>query len=172
MTILDFILLALIAVAAFSGFREGLLKEVFSLLAFIIGILAALKLMHFGVDILSETFNLSGVWLPFAGFMLIFSGVIILTRWVGNVLSKLIHATPLGVLDKIGGAALSLVKWAFGISTILWILNAFDIAVPFRENSLLYPYVESFSMLVLDWVSALAPFANDLVETIREQVEL
>ena len=149
-----------------------MLKEVFSLLAFIIGIIAALKLMHFGVDILSETFNLSGVWLPFAGFMLIFIGVIILTRWVGNILSKVIHATPLGVLDKIGGGLLSLFKWAFGISVIIWGLDAFDITIPWTEGSFLYPHLQSFSAVMLDWMSAVVPFANELVDTIREEVEL
>ena len=174
MNLLDILLLVLLGIAAVSGFREGFLLEVLSALAFIIGIFVALKLMHVGVDILAETFNASGAWLPLAGFMLIFVGVVLLTRWVGVVLKKVVHATPLGVFDSIGGAVISVFKWALGISVILWGLDAFSIAFPnsWVDDSFMFPYVKAMSDFLWDGVSAILPFLNDFVEDFRDQVNI
>ncbi len=172
MSTLDLVLLVPLAIGAYSGFREGFLHELFSIFAFIIGLLAAFKLLHVGVDMLQDNFDLEGAWLPLISFIGIFILVVILTRAVGKVLRKIVHATPLGAVDSIAGALLSVVKWALGLSVVLWILDTFGLSLPqdWTEGSLLFPYLRPMSEWLMGWIAVVIPFANDLFEAMRDEL--
>ena len=172
MSILDLILLVPLIVGAFSGFREGFLHELFSILAFIIGLLAAFKLFHVGVELLRDNFQLQGEWLPMISFVAIFILVMILTRAIGKVLKNIVHATPLGAVDKLAGALLSVFKWALGVSVVLWILDTFGFSLPeeWTRDSLLFPYLRPMSETLMGWIGVVIPFANDLFESLRKEI--
>jgi len=172
MSKLDLILLIPLVIGAYSGFKEGFLNELFSILAFIIGLLAAFKLLHVGVDLLQDNFDLEGAWLPLLAFIGIFILVVILTRAVGKILKKIVHATPLGAVDSIAGALLSVVKWALGISVVLWIIDTFGFSLPqdWTEGSLLFPYLRPMSEWLMGWIAVIIPFANDLFEALRDEL--
>jgi len=172
MSILDLFLIIPLIVGAYSGFRDGFLHELFSILAFIIGLLAAFKLFHVGVNLLRDNFNLEGAWLPLISFVAIFILVVILTRTIGKIIKKIVHATPLGAVDAIAGALLAVFKWALGISVVLWILDTFGLQLPqdWSENSLFYPYLRPMSEWLMGWIGVILPFANDLFEAVRDEL--
>lgn len=172
MSTLDLVLLIPLIIGAYSGFKEGFLHELFSIIAFIIGLLAAFKLFHWGVDLLRDNFDLEGAWLPLISFAGIFILVVVLTRVLGKVLTKIVHATPLGAVDKLAGALLSVLKWGLGISVILWVLDTFGFQLPqdWVEGSLLYPYLRPVSEMLMEWIGIILPFANDLFESIRSEI--
>ncbi len=172
MSVLDIILVVPLVVGAFGGFREGFLYELFSILAFVIGLLAAFKLLHVGIELLRDNFNLEGAWLPLISFVGIFIVVLILTKWVGKLLKGIVHATPLGVVDKLAGAILALFKWALGVSVVLWILDTFGLSLPdnWTDGSYLYPYLRPMSEELMSWIAVVIPFANDLFESVRSEI--
>ncbi|MCA6074429.1 CvpA family protein [Fulvivirga sedimenti] len=172
MSVLDIVLLVPLIVGAYSGFREGFLHELFSILAFIIGLLAAFKLLHVGIELLRDNFNLDGAWLPLISFVGIFIVVLILTKWVGKALKSVVHATPLGAVDKLAGAVLALFKFALGVSVVLWVLDTFGISLPetWTEGSLLYPYLRPMSEELMSWIAVVLPFANDLFDSLRSEI--
>ena len=174
MSTLDLILIIPLAIGAYSGFKEGFLNELFSILAFIIGLLAAFKLFHAGVDLLRDSFDLEGAWLPMISFIIIFIGVVILTRLIGKVLKNAVHATLLGPVDKIAGAILAIFKWGLGISVVLWIVDTFGLTLPesWTEDSLIYPDLRPMSEKLMEWISVILPWATDLFESIRSQLAI
>lgn len=167
--IFDVILLIPLVIGAIGGFKTGLIREIFSILAFVLGLIAGFKLLHMGMDWLRDTFDLHGDWLPLIAFLMIFVVVVILTNAVGKLLQKVAGMTFLGIFDKIGGAVIAVFKWALGVSVVLWLLNNFSIDLPqsWTEDSLIYPYLMPMTEVVTEYIGKVLPFASDLFESIR-----
>ena len=67
---------------AWSGYREGFLMEVISLVGIILGIFLGFKLMGEGMLLLEEKFNADRSTLPYISFGIIFMIVVILVRFL------------------------------------------------------------------------------------------
>lgn len=170
MSTLDIILIVILGFGAISGFRKGFVMEVVSILAFILAIIGAFKLLQVGMDFIQENFQLSGKLLPYLTFILIFIAIVILVNLVGKSVKKMLDMTLLGSFDNLAGAIVGLFKWAFGISVLIWIFNYFQInpISTYGEDSIVYPLVVSFAPMVVEYISVLLPFAKDLFSSVKE----
>ena len=144
--------------------------EIVSILAFILAVIGAFKLLQVGMEFIQENFQLSGKLLPYLTFIMIFIAIIILVNLVGKSVKKMLDMTLLGSFDNLAGAIVGLFKWAFGISVLIWIFNYFQInpIVKYSEDSIVYPLVVSFAPTVVEYISAVLPFAKDLFSSVRE----
>ena len=70
--IIDFIFAVLIVLAVIKGFQKGLIVAVFSLLAFIVGLAAAMKLSAVVAGYLGQSIKVSEQWLPGIAFFIVF----------------------------------------------------------------------------------------------------
>ncbi|HTM92515.1 MAG TPA: CvpA family protein, partial [Flavisolibacter sp.] len=70
--LIDFIAIGLVVLAIIKGFRNGLVVAVFSLLAFVIGLAAALKFSAVVAEYLATGTNISQRWLPILAFAIVF----------------------------------------------------------------------------------------------------
>lgn len=172
MSTIDIILLIPLAFGAYRGFRKGFVLEVIAILAFILAIIGGFKLLHLGMDFLDRYLEVNGKALPYIAFILIFILIILAVNLLGKVLKKIIDLTLLGVVDNLAGAVLSVVKWAFGLSIVLWLTTSFNIGIPekWTEGSLLYPYILTFAPHVVGYFSAIVPFAHDLFDVIKQML--
>lgn len=144
--------------------------EIVSILAFILAIIGAFKLLHEGINFLQDNFQLSGKLLPYLSFLLIFVAIIVLVNLLGKAVKKMLDMTLLGSFDSFAGALIGLLKWAFGLSVLIWIFNYFEINPidKYAEDSFVYPMIHSFAPTVIDYISALLPFARDLFSSVQE----
>ena len=69
---IDIIFAIIIIIACIKGYQKGLIIAVFSIIAFIIGLAAALKLSAVVAGWLNGQANISAKWLPFISFALVF----------------------------------------------------------------------------------------------------
>ncbi|NVJ48039.1 MAG: CvpA family protein [Cytophagia bacterium] len=168
MKTLDVILLIPLVFGAFLGFKKGLLLEIVGVLAFILAIIGGFKLMETGMVYLSEYFEDFGQLLPFISFLIIFLAIILLINMLGKLLKKMIDMTLLGGFDKFAGAILGLVKWAIGVSILLWLVNNFGIELPGQEEELvLYPFLTELGPKLIASLDVVLPFAQDMLESIK-----
>ena len=65
---IDFLFFILLLMAVFKGYSRGLIVAVFSLLAFVIGLLAALKFSAAVADWMRESSGSQSIWIPFIAF--------------------------------------------------------------------------------------------------------
>ncbi|MEM7107232.1 MAG: CvpA family protein [Bacteroidota bacterium] len=173
MSIFDIVLISLLAFAAFKGYRRGFLLEAVAILAFVLAVIGGFRLMHWGMSVLSEHFTLTAELLPYISFLLIFISVVIAVNLLGNFLKRILDMTLLGSIDNIAGALLAVLKWAFGISILLWLSHSFGVSFQgsWTEGSLLFPYFLTLSPRLVDLVSEVLPFARDLFDSIQELLE-
>lgn len=117
MNVLDIILIILLIIAAVSGWRKGIIVQACGIAGLVLGILFA---MRFSRRI--------GVWLnigpelsPVVGFIIILVVSIIVLSLIGYLFKKVFHLTGFGIIDRIGGLALSVLK----IGLLLSVLTGF-----------------------------------------------
>ena len=118
--IIDIIVLVLLVMAVIKGLRRGLIVAVFSLLAFIIGIAAAMKLSVVVAGYLDDSTQVSAKWLPVLSFAIVFIAVVLLVRLGANLLERTVELTLLGWVNKLGGVILYGLFYLFGLSVLLF----------------------------------------------------
>src|SRR2546423_540560 len=99
--LIDIIALVLLILSLFKGLRKGLIIAIFSFLAFIIGLAAALKLSAIVADYLGSSTNISHRWLPVLAFIAVFIIVALLVRLGAKMLEGVIAMAMLGWLNRI-----------------------------------------------------------------------
>ena len=169
MKTLDIILLVPLVFGAVLGYRKGLLIELIGIVAFVLAIIAGFKLMEVGMVYLDEYIEGFNELLPFLSFIIIFLAIIILINMLGKLLKKMIDMTILGGFDSIAGAIVGVVKWAIGVSILLWLCNNFGFELPGQNEELvLYPYLAELGPNIIASLDAVLPFAQDMLDSIKE----
>ncbi|MEI6277135.1 MAG: CvpA family protein [Prolixibacteraceae bacterium] len=132
MNIVDLILIIILIAAAVRGFVKGFFVEFASVAALILGILCA---MLFSVYVRNW---LTGVvsWRPdtirIVAFLIIFISVVIVVHLVANLLEKFVQAIALGLLSRLGGAVFGVIKTAFILSFLMYLISrveAYDMTI-------------------------------------------
>jgi membrane protein required for colicin V production len=159
----DIFIAIILLVGTVVGYRRGFLLELFFLLAIVMGVFVGFKLMGAGVDYLSREFNADKEVLPYVSFVIIFIIVMLLVTVIGRSIKDSLDRTFLGRIDAIAGAVLGLVKYAFGISVIIWLIEAFQISFPegWKEESTLYPIAAKVAPMLSDYFGEILPFFKE-----------
>ena len=104
--LIDILFIICMVFALFKGYRNGLIVAVFSLVAIIVGLAAAMKLSVYVAKQLGEYTSVSQSWLPFISFALVMIVVVILIRLGATALQKMAELLLLGWLNKLAGVVL------------------------------------------------------------------
>ena len=101
---LDIIILALLGIAGYRGYKDGIIMEVFSFLAVFIGLIASVRFLHPAMELMAPHVRNAGSTLPFITFAVVFSLVFFLIFLVGKMLKSAMKMTVFGNVDQFGGA--------------------------------------------------------------------
>ena len=158
MNYIDIILGLLLLFAAISGFRKGLVSELASLAALILGIWGAIEFSYITTDFLIENFDLQTDYLNIISFIITFIVIVILVHIVGNAVNKLVETAMLGFINKLAGLAFGILRSALILSIILVVFEKIDEDVEIlsneaKEESRLYEPIRNFA-------PSLFPFIN------------
>jgi membrane protein required for colicin V production len=116
----DIVIIIYLCLSVISGFMQGLIRTVLSIIGLIVGIILAAHFYKQLGDALTfiSNRNVADV-VAFVFILLVVMGIAALIAWF---LRSLIKAIMLGWVDKIGGAVLGLILGALSISAILAII--------------------------------------------------
>lgn len=163
---LDFLFLVILVIGAVSGYRQGFLMSLFSLLALILGILGGFKLMGTAMIALSSHYDIDNKVLPYVAFALVFVIIVIVVSLIGKSLSASLEKSVLGPVDSWMGAVLGVVKTVFMVSVLLWISQSMAVELPetWTDDSVFYSVISDFAPTIGDWVGDFIPMFHDLFE--------
>ncbi|MDR3251671.1 MAG: CvpA family protein [Tannerella sp.] len=123
---LDIVILILLGVGLLKGLYDGMIKQIVSLAALVIGFYLCAGVAEWlrGYLVQFEWFPQKAAFITsyFIGFVII-AGVVLLA---GNIVHRLISATPLSVFNHIIGGLVGLIIMILAVSFILNILEMFD----------------------------------------------
>ena len=170
--LIDIIVFVLLVMALFKGIRKGLIVAVFSFLAFIIGLAAALKLSTVMADYIGDNVAVSQRWLPFLAFIVVFLIVVLLIRLGAKLLQGAVQAVMLGWVNRIGGAVFYILIYFFIFSILLFYTTQLNLIKPeTTKSSVTYNYIAPFGPKVMDFLGAVIPFFRDMFEELLQFFE-
>ncbi len=151
---LDIALLIPLLLAAWRGFRRGLILELATLVGLGLGIFAGLRFSNYAADLLTEHLEIQSEHLPILSFAVTFLAVVIAVFLLGKMLEKVVKIMALSFLNKLAGLSFSILKVALILSVIIVIFDRFNHDLEFIKHddlnkSLSYRYLKSGGELML-----------------------
>ncbi len=169
MTFIDIVILAVFILSAVMGFRKGLIKQIGSVAAIFIALVACrvfgpqlseIVLASAGEDTSSMSRYCSMILANAAIYIVVYYAVI----FVAHLLKTVTHTLMLGPLDRIGGALVNVIKWFMALSVAL------NLYITLFPSNKLVEKSHLDSGRPLTWILELAPAAwGAFTETIQQQ---
>lgn len=151
---LDIFILICFIPAVIGGLMNGLVKQIASLAALVLGIWAGWhfsELLSQGIRIWFKTDN---NLINIISFAIIFIAVLLLVNLIGNALSKIVKVVLLGWLDRILGVIFGILKYCLILSVIFYFVTSLDnlydiIPAHLFANSRLYQLIEPIAPSII-----------------------
>jgi membrane protein required for colicin V production len=161
---LDLLILIPLVAGIFSGYRNGLIGEVASLAALILGIWGSIKFSDWTANLLN-TWGIESQHMNIISFVVTFIIIVVVVQLIGRMLSQLLKSLALGWVDKIAGIGVGVIKAALITCVILFIIDIVDerksfIPEDIKDNSILYQPMATL-------IPNLMPFLN--LENIQKE---
>jgi membrane protein required for colicin V production len=161
--IIDIAFFVLILLALKKGYSKGLIVAVFSLLGFIIGLAAAIKLSAVVAGWLGTQLNVAQQWIPIISFALVFIGVVYLVKLGAALVEKSIKFVMLGWVNKIGGILFYALLYCIVLSIFCFYAKQLNIITPtIIKDSKVYSFIEPIGQKVINSIGTVIPIFKDL----------
>ncbi|CAG1022143.1 hypothetical protein MTYM_01510 [Methylococcales bacterium] len=161
--VIDIITIALVIAFFIRGYMQGVIVALFSVIAFILGIIAALKLSELLASYLFEKGIVTSGWAQLLSYIILFVGVVILVRLLAKAVETALEAVWMGWMNKLlGGIFYAFVNLVI-ISTFLWLGNVSRL-IPAEQvaASVTYPYTVALAPWVAQQVGLLWPMSKEV----------
>ncbi len=167
--IIDILFLILVIMAVIKGMSRGLIVGIISLLSFLIGLAAAVKLSAVAASSLHQRFHLDGKWLPVFSFLLVFILVIWIVGLLARMARKAVRLAFLGWLDSLGGIILYVLLYMMMYSILLFYATQLHlISADTIVDSKSYRYIAPMAPQVLDALGSAIPFFKNMFADLKE----
>jgi membrane protein required for colicin V production len=158
MNFIDILIIIPVIFGAYRGFKNGLVMEVFLLLALFVGLYVGINFSEFFSERLKNWFDWDNQYLPIITFSLTFIAIGAMIYFLGITLDKLIKVVKLSLFNKIFGGVFSSLKTLYFVSITLILISAYDKGGSFlpesaKKGSLLYQATIDFSTKTIPGLS-------------------
>ena len=166
---IDTVALVLLIISVFKGFTKGFIVALFSFLAFIIGLAAALKLSTLAANYIGNAVNISQRWLPVLAFFVVFLIVVLAIRLGAKMLEGVVKLAMLGWLNRLGGIIFYILIYFFIFSILLFYAQQLHLLKPETiEASVSYPWIQPIAPKIMSIMGAVIPFFKDMFDQLLQ----
>jgi len=123
---IDAVIIIILGLSMVMGFINGLVKEVASLAALILGIWGAIKFSSFTAEKLYDYFDMSGSYVGIVAFLVTFGIIVVLIHFVGLIVNKIVDAAALSFVNRLLGIVFGLIKSVLILSVLFVVFNSID----------------------------------------------
>ncbi|MGJ7030747.1 CvpA family protein [Niabella hirudinis] len=167
--IIDIVFAVLLCAAVFKGYRKGLIVGLFSYLALVIGLAAAMKLSAVVAGKMGTIVKLSDKWLPVVAFAVVLLGVVLLVNWVARLLQFSVEKMMLGWVNRFGGIFLFAMLYIAVYAVLLFYLNQLRLLPESTvTGSATFGFIEQFGKRVIQATGFLIPGFRNLFEQLEQ----
>lgn len=160
---LDIIFAVIVLLAIIKGIQRGLIVGLFSFLAIIIGLAAAIKLSAVVAVHIGKSIKISDAWLPVISFSIVFIAVILLVRVGAKLIQKTAEIAMLGWINKLGGILFYLAIYIIVYSVLLFYAEQIKLLQPnTAKESVTVSWIEPLGPKVIDGFAYVFPFFKNM----------
>ena len=151
MNYIDIIIAIPLIYALYRGWKKGLIIEVATLIALILGIFLAVNYSDYTKDVLTDKLDISSNYIGFLAFIITFISVVVIINIIGKYVSKMMHAISLGFINRIFGALFSFAKFLIILCIFVALFEGLDrnvgiVKKEIKVNSKLYYPIYDLAM--------------------------
>ncbi len=168
---LDLIIAIPIIWGMIRGFKRGLIIELCTLMALVLGIFGAAEFGDMASSYIQDSFNTDPRVSLVLAFTILFIGIVVAVFFFGKVLSKVIKMVALGLVNKIFGMIFGGAKFLLIVSALLYVVQGFPltenlIPVKWKSDSVLYEPVSDLTLTLYPVLSD-----QNWIDEIKSQIE-
>lgn len=150
---IDAVIVVILIISIVMGFINGLVKEVASLAALILGIWGAIKFSTYTAGKLYDYFDMTGNYVGIIAFLITFGIIVVIIHFIGILADKIVNAVSLGFINRILGIVFGLLKSVLIMSVFFVVLNVIDAKKPFLpkdkiEQSIFYNPISDIAPVI------------------------
>ena len=169
---IDIVFVVLAFFAAIKGFQRGLIIAVFSIIAIVIGLAAAIKLSAVAAVHIGNAVRVTEKWLPVVSFIAVFIAVVILVRFGAKLIEKTLRFGMLGWANRVGGILFYLVLYTIIFSILIFYAEELHILKPATiHSSATYPYIQPLGPRVINAIGSIIPLFRDMFTELEDFFE-
>ena len=162
MSWLDILILLPLLIGLVRGLMKGLIVELSSIVAIILGFMGAKYWSASFATWLMLQFNWSETACIVVAYALLFAGIALALNILARLLSKLFQKIQLGWLNRLLGGVFGVAKWGIVIVALVLCLHNLD-----KQFQFIQPELKDKSIVY----TTLTPYAEKAWEEIKVQVE-
>lgn len=167
--VIDLFFAIIIVLAILKGYQRGLVVGIFSLVAVIIGLAAAIKLSAIVAGYIGNAVKVSQEWLPVISFAIVFLIVIILIRLGAKAIEKTVEVAMLGWVNRIGGVLLFVAIYTVVFSVLLFYAEQMKLIEPATiRNSVTYSYIQPWGPKAINGFGRIIPLFKDMFSELEQ----
>ena len=170
--ILDLVFIIILVIAIVKGYQRGLIVGIFSFIAIIIGLAAAIKLSAVIAGHIGKSVKVSEQWLPLISFFIVFLVVVLLVRLGAKLIQRTIEIAMLGWVNRLGGIIFYVAIYIAVFSVFLFYIEKMNLLKAETINtSVTYSYVQPWGPKAVDAVGAVIPFFRNMFNELERFFE-
>lgn len=159
----DLVFVVILILAVIKGYQRGLIVGIFSFVAIIIGLAAAIKLSAVVAGYIGETIKVSDTWLPVISFAVVFILVVLLIRLGANMIQKTVEIAMLGWVNRLGGILLYVAIFGIAYSIILFYAEQVKLIQPDTiQKSVTYSFIQPWGPRVINALGTVVPLFKNM----------
>lgn len=152
MNLLDLIIAILLFFGAVRGFQKGFFLEAATLAALVAGIFFGLLIMDIVASILEALISSNILIIKIIVFLIIFGLVAAIIHFLGEVLTRLFKVMMLGLINRVAGMLLGILKWILLLAVAVVVLDFFNLSddlltTNLVSNSFFYSQMEKMNLI-------------------------
>lgn len=165
---IDVMVAAALAMAIWKGYSRGFIVGLVSLVAMVIGLMAAIKLSAFVAAKIGTVIHVSDAWKPTIAFVLVFVIVVLSLRIIARALEQVVKGLMMGWANRLGGIILYALLYLIALSIVFFYADKIGIITQqAKDKSMLFPYIQPLGIVVIDNISRVVPFFKGMLQDLN-----
>lgn len=166
---LDIVIVLLVTLPTFFGFRKGFLRKLLGIAGIILGFILAVKFYDTLTPLLSKVIKENPSFVNVLSFLIIIGVIYGASIWLARFIANMNSGTS--IIDKILGTAVGFLQGLLVASVLLYNLSFANLpSAETRNNSLLYGTVTKIAPAVFDKILEYFPGLQDLYKEYKTPV--
>ena len=159
----------ILILAVIKGYRQGLIVALFSFIALIIGIAAAMKLSVVAAGYIGKAVDISDKWLPIISFAVVFLIAVLLVRLGAKFIQKTVELAMLGWVNRAGGILLYAGLYIIIFSVLLFYADQMNFIKPeTKRESVTYSYIQPWGPKLMDGLGKIIPVFKGMFQDLED----
>jgi membrane protein required for colicin V production len=172
MNLLDVFILLMVLVFAIQGYRNGIVREVLTIVGVIFAVFIAFQYMNELAEMLMPYFDQPEDVITLISGLIMFTATFVLVLTIAFLIRKFLELIKLNIINRIFGSIFGGLKSAIAVSAILLLFAGFGIpGDETRNDSLTYPYIIQLAPAAFNMVAAAIPGTENFVNRIEETLD-